>query len=667
MKKALIFTAGFGEGHNTAARNIRDGLEFVGGADVQVEVIDLFDDCYGRLNDMVRSAYITAINRAPKLWQGIYDLLDNTSVVENNLIALSRMKKALDQLLREAQPDIVCSTYPLYNYLIEELFQNGRERTFLQVTMVTDSISVNSLWYRAESDYYLVPNEDTAKVLRQAGVAEDKIRVFGFPVQLAFVQEESRVSLPPPGPDQPPRVLYIINSGKNKAPKIVEQLLELPEIRLTVTVGRDAKLHREILTMTEPVRDRVEVIGWTTKMPELLMTHHLVISKAGGATVQEAIAAECPMVVNQIVPGQEEGNYELLRRNHCGVLAEKPKDVAAWVKKAFEADAALWRVWKKGMREISVPDSSIRIARFLLDHSAPSNVPSARLIHWNPSTRGLSGPASGAGGPQLLLADLHTHTTFSDGKLTVRELVDFYGQREFDVLAVTDHIAGNERLLGKVCNLSGLVLPFTQIEEYFEVLERERKRAREKYGMLLLTGLEFNKDGLGPKSSTHLLGVDLKEPIDPSQDLDAIIHAIHAQGGLTIAAHPHLISSAWGKNTLFLWENQEKYKPLIDAWEIGNRDDLFNPVGLKRLPFIANSDFHKPKHIRSWKTVLFCEKEPEAIKACIRANRDIAITLYRDHLFAKGAFLPVLEEKAAVESEQNWDRAAAFAPAARTA
>jgi hypothetical protein len=52
---------------------------------------------------------------------------------------------------------------------------------------------------------------------------------------------------------------------------------------------------------------------------------------------------------------------------------------------------------------------------------------------------------------------------------------------------------------------------------------------------------------------------------------------------------------------------------------------------LRRLPFVANSDFHKPKHIFSWKTVLFCEKDPEAIKECIRVNRNVAITLYRNH------------------------------------
>jgi len=51
---------------------------------------------------------------------------------------------------------------------------------------------------------------------------------------------------------------------------------------------------------------------------------------------------------------------------------------------------------------------------------------------------------------------------------------------------------------------------------------------------------------------------------------------------------------------------------------------------LKRLPFIANSDFHKPKHIFSWKTLIHAEKDYEAIKHCVRRNEHVAITLYRD-------------------------------------
>ena len=31
--------------------------------------------------------------------------------------------------------------------------------------------------------------------------------------------------------------------------------------------------------------------------------------------------------------------------------------------------------------------------------------------------------------------------------------------------------------------------------------------------------------------------------------------------------------------------------------------------------------------------MLYCEKEAEAIKHCIRVNRDVSLTLYRDHRF----------------------------------
>ena len=155
--------------------------------------------------------------------------------------------------------------------------------------------------------------------------------------------------------------------------------------------------------------------------------------------------------------------------------------------------------------------------------------------------------------------------------------------------------------------------------------------------MVLMAGIEFNKDGLTSKSSAHLLGIDLRSPIDAALDLPETIAQIHAQGGLAVASHPHVMKSEWGKNTLYLWENHEKFAPLIDAWEIANRNDLFTPIGHKRLRFIANSDFHKPKHIESWKTLLHCEKDPEAIKECIRENRHVAITLYRDDGSARAA------------------------------
>src|SRR5258708_28955927 len=98
MKQVLIFTAGFGEGHNTAARNIRDALEVVAGNEVRVQIIDLFDRCYGRLNEFLRRAYIAAINRTPRVWGKIYKVIYGTPVVETNMPLFTRVKRALSEL-----------------------------------------------------------------------------------------------------------------------------------------------------------------------------------------------------------------------------------------------------------------------------------------------------------------------------------------------------------------------------------------------------------------------------------------------------------------------------------------------------------------------------------------------------------------------------------------
>ena len=50
----------------------------------------------------------------------------------------------------------------------------------------------------------------------------------------------------------------------------------------------------------------------------------------------------------------------------------------------------------------------------------------------------------------FLLCDFHVHTQWSDGKLTVREVVDLYGQTgRFDVIAITDHILMKKDLLAR--------------------------------------------------------------------------------------------------------------------------------------------------------------------------------------------------------------------------
>jgi len=649
LKKILILTAGFGDGEDVAAWNVREAIEHVAPDETRVEVLDLLDSCYGRFHELLRHAYQAAVSRAPKLWQGFYQMLGTSQFVEGQIDGLTRLRHSLRDVLRGMEPDVVVSTCPIYSHLIEEIYRDGRTRDFTLVSLVVDAVIKDSLWPRTPSDFFVVAHEEAREALLGAGVAEEKIRVFGFPVQWPAGKAESR--LPDLTRKGRPRILYLVNSARKKAPKLLDRLLEHPEWDVTVCVGRDTELDEMAREKAATAPDRVKVIGHTRRMPQLLRSHHIVISRAEAGIVQEAIAARCPLVVNRLNSGQEEGNFSLLRQANAGAAGEKPREVVEWIERAFRDEGRLLSLWRKNLEPLGRPDSALVLARFVLEQGAVS-VPRLRALPAPDREQLATAKRVGQKSrlrhlpKKLLLCDLHTHTTWSDGKLSVPEIVDFYGQRGFDCLCITDHLCDPKRLLGKLVNLTGLVIPPGDVEAYFEDIEREKKRAWAKYDLLLMTGVEFNKDGYTSKSSTHLLGVDLKQPIDPSLEIKQLIAEIHAQGGLAIASHPHEMKSEWGKNTLYLWEHIEEYAPLLDAWEVANRDDIFNPIGLKKLPFIASSDFHKPKHIHSWKTVLYCEKEAEAIKHCIRVNRDVSLTLYRDHRFGleeRHLHLPGLE------------------------
>ena len=156
----------------------------------------------------------------------------------------------------------------------------------------------------------------------------------------------------------------MVNAAPDQAPGIVARLLEIPGLHLTVTYGRDEAL-RQRLEAAAAGRP-LELHGWTDRMPELLMTHHLLIGKAGGATVQESIAAGTPMLITHVVPGQEEGNAQLLFENECGALCPTAGALAAKIESLFLNDAAGWRQWEQNIARLARPDAALQIADFVL-------------------------------------------------------------------------------------------------------------------------------------------------------------------------------------------------------------------------------------------------------------------------------------------------------------
>ena len=186
-KRILILTAGFGEGHNSAARGIRDGLAVVSGGTATVELHDIFAESYGWVNDWARRGYLALINRAPGGWGRFYRWLDEREEFAPQIRRLPMVKGHLAELLVRFQPSDVVSVFPAYPYLLETIL-GPASAAFRRVICITDSITVNAIWFRCANDLFLVPNEQTAVVLREAGVPNGKIRVTGFPVTPKFAE-----------------------------------------------------------------------------------------------------------------------------------------------------------------------------------------------------------------------------------------------------------------------------------------------------------------------------------------------------------------------------------------------------------------------------------------------------------------------------------------------
>ena len=241
----------------------------------------------------------------------------------------------------------------------------------------------------------------------------------------------------------------------------------------------------------------------------------------------------------------------------------------------------------------------------------------------------------------FLLCDFHIHTTWSDGRLSVRDVVDLHGQTgRFDVIAITDHILMKRDLLAHMGRLLSLGLKEYSLTEerfraYLAEIAAEAKRARKLYDLLVIPGAEITQNNLRSRKNAHIVALNIQEYISADQSARDILVEIRRQKAVSVACHPHHRTTRRIEvSTCYLWDNRKNLVDLVDTWEAANRDDLFSVTSLKHYPYVANSDFHKPKHLYSWKTLLRCEKNWDAVAAALRANVDVALILYRNGSWA---------------------------------
>ncbi len=174
-----------------------------------------------------------------------------------------------------------------------------------------------------------------------------------------------------------------------------------------------------------------------------------------------------------------------------------------------------------------------------------------------------------------LKANLHTHSTLSDGQFTPAEVIARYRNRGYDVLAFTDHRTAN---------------PVSQYDGE---------------GMVLLSGIEQHP--AGPRGIVwHILSLGVPEDFEnrSNPEVKQLIAEVAEAGGISFAAHPYWcgftsaeVMTAEGVAGLEVYNTSTRY--IGKEYNMQIWDEILDAG--KRYNAIAVDDFHGPADFsRGW-------------------------------------------------------------------
>lgn len=359
--RLLLLSVGYGQGHHSAAAALAEQYEHEGWVCRTVDVCAEAQPAVFRCTQMF---YEFCVRRAPWLWGVTYSLTDTADwarMVKRPLFA--RVLKYTQELLQDWKPDLIICTYPLFAYILDELRHRGVQ-VAPYALVVTDAREISRPWLRSAAELVLVPDCGSGRMLRDRYASSaGTVIAAGFPVRCCFVPAADRRA-----PDkQELRILYgAYRQTQGVVNDITALLSAFPQLRLTVLAGQRAEmLERRFLP--ECTAGRLKVLRETREMHRLMRDCHFYIGKAGAATMFECYAANVPLLVNFILPGQEQGNLELLLEDAAGCHVESTAHLVATLSRLLENEAAGWRRLCASMRASGRSGSAARIAGIIRD------------------------------------------------------------------------------------------------------------------------------------------------------------------------------------------------------------------------------------------------------------------------------------------------------------
>jgi len=225
-----------------------------------------------------------------------------------------------------------------------------------------------------------------------------------------------------------------------------------------------------------------------------------------------------------------------------------------------------------------------------------------------------------------LLCELHAHSRWSDGDLSVSELVDLHGRAGFDVLCVTDHVVRSQDPWRETALLRSVVAAGSAA--YFEDIEREARRALALYGMLVMPGLELTFNDVDSSRAAHAVAVGLRTFVPVEDGIEEAMSRARDAGAAVVAAHPYDGPAPTSRNLRVTrrFAQDRELRALAHRFELFNRSHLFAWVAEAGLPAVAGGDLHHTDHLAGWRTLIPCRAEEGAIVEYLRSRRPVYLT-----------------------------------------
>ncbi len=393
-KKVLIMSASTGGGHNRAARAIKEELEqkSIDGIPIQCEIIDSLKLVNNTMDKIISRGYEKSAIYTPKAYGSVYRFSENSLVSKNEFkgnLLISFMAQKFKKLLNDSNPDVIIGTHPFPMIALSTLKKsksnyNGSTNlgdTFHKhhyninvppmISVLTD-YTTHSTWIQNEIDYYIVGHEYVKELLVFEGVDSSKVKTFGIPVEKSFLSNRDRETVLLELGLSPDKLTVLLMGGSFGAGNIKETLAELLDIdrdfQILVVTGRNEnlkeKLDKNLLSHTQ--NKNVCVLGYTTKMNDILASIDVLITKPGGLTTTEALLKDVPMIIPYYIPGQEEENLEFL--SNCGAaLRTTKKYTLSVLLKVLIDDSSRLDMLKRNIKSIRKFNSSQNIANLVVD------------------------------------------------------------------------------------------------------------------------------------------------------------------------------------------------------------------------------------------------------------------------------------------------------------